>query len=99
MLEYEDVKNDTLSRSRVIFNTKRDLKSRTCSMAHTHTFIPSFEILLVGVSVNQAPYWQFNYDAPGQTEFFSPEPFRVLLSDITISLSVYVTQCVQQLSV
>ena len=27
-------------------------------------------------------YWEFNYDAPGQTLFFSPEPFRVLLSDI-----------------
>ena len=27
-------------------------------------------------------YWQFNYDAQAQTGFFSPEPFRVLLSNI-----------------
>ena len=26
--------------------------------------------------------WQFYYDAQAQTRFFSPEPFRVLLSDI-----------------
>ena len=27
-------------------------------------------------------YWQFNYDAPGETGFLSPELFLVLLSDI-----------------
>ena len=26
--------------------------------------------------------WQFNQVLPGQTRFFSPEPFRVFLSDI-----------------
>ena len=28
-------------------------------------------------------YWQFNYDAPVQTGFFSPEPLRILVFDIT----------------
>ena len=36
-------------------------------------------------------YWQFNCDASGQTPFFSPEPFRVLLSDIIFSRGVNVT--------
>ena len=36
-------------------------------------------------------YWQCNYDAPGQTGFSSPESFRVLLSDIMFTLSVYIT--------
>ena len=33
-------------------------------------------------------YWQFNSDDPGKMVFFSPEPFRVLLSDVTF-LSVF----------
>ena len=36
-------------------------------------------------------YWKFNYDTPGQKGFFSPESFRVLLSDIMFTLSVYIT--------
>ena len=38
-------------------------------------------------------------DAPGLTGFYSPEPFRILLSDIILSLSVYITQCIQQSSI